>query len=168
MEHLAVYLFAHNKNQMYIPNTSHLYGSAVQKIELSANDKAYRADVDFVKSHMKALDQSSERCEKTTEKQDTSACIVKFIEEKIGCRFSFYNSNSQKSRCNTSSQYHQLFKLTEQIQTAGATEIYEITGCLSSCERDIYHMNKPERKPVDFLSQRFEKLEIKFTLGTGT
>jgi hypothetical protein len=112
---------------MYIPHTSNLYGSDVLNIELSS-DKSYDADVDISKTHIKALDQENERCEKTADKLDTSACIVQFVEEKIGCRFSFYKSKSLMSKCNTSSQYKLLYKLTDRLQSSHATEIYEMTG----------------------------------------
>jgi hypothetical protein len=159
-----VYIFAHTKNQVYIPNTNNLHGNNIQKIEFTRKDKSYFADVDLARTELKSFDQSGERCEMTTKKLDTSACITKFLDDKLGCKFPFYKSTSLKSNCNTSTQYMQIFELTERLQYADAAEIYNMTGCLTSCNRDIYHMDKPAKKPVSFSKMRFQ-LRFKFETG---
>jgi hypothetical protein len=166
-EHLTVYVFAHNKNQMYIPNMSKLYGTATQIIKLLPEDKSYFAEIDLAKIHMKSLDQSNDRCAKTTEKLDASTCIAKYIDDKLGCGFPLYKSTSVKSKCNTSSQYKQLLNITERLQSGNATEIYEMTGCLSSCERDIYRMEKAAKKSIDRWTGSQQWLQLKFSFETG-
>jgi hypothetical protein len=152
---------------MYIPNTNNVYGSDSRRIQLAFADKSYHADIDLSKSNLKALDLSNARCEKTTEKREISACIAKFVDANVGCKFPLFKSSSLNSKCNTSHQYLKLFELSERLQSASATEIYQMTGCLSSCKSDVYNIGNPLKKWIGLFGYK-KMLQLRFILKTGT
>ena len=61
----------------------------------------------------------------------------KFIEGQLGCSTKIQGSGApQKKPCNNVTQ---LQTLSRKFHEADANNIYKITGCLASCEKDEYH-----------------------------
>jgi hypothetical protein len=60
---IAVYIFVHNMDQMYIPNQSRLYRSDFKEILLENNEKGHSAQISLSKKRWKALDHEANRCE---------------------------------------------------------------------------------------------------------
>ena len=130
---------------MFIPNWVQLYGSQYITLEAGKKtwDKSYDQQILISKSHLKALDQPTERCSSTKMTPNTGTCIAKFIEEKLGCWTPIYGSASkisaEKRVCDNVTQLWTLNKLTHTLGEADANTVYNITGCLASCEKDEYH-----------------------------
>ena len=99
----------------------------------------YNQDIYITKSHVKAIDQSTRRCTNEPLIPTTSECLANFIERQIGCTPNIQGSRYPKGLpCNTKLQLHGLANITRQFQEADENEIYEMSGCLSSCEKDQY------------------------------
>jgi hypothetical protein len=92
---IAVYIFVHNMDQMYIPNQSRLYRSDFKEILLENNEKGHSAQISLSKKRWKALDHEANRCEAQSQNPGTSACITDFIENSVGCTTSLYKSSSK-------------------------------------------------------------------------
>ena len=93
------------------------------------------------KSHEKALDLPAQRCATGSAHVNTSVCIADFIEGKLGCNPSIYGGQYSKGlQCNTTSQLSQLEKISIILSESYDNDIYAMTGCLSSCEKDIYNV----------------------------
>ena len=125
---------------MHIPNWVRVYGSHDFVMKPSAY-KNYELKLIISKTHLKALDQTSERCVEDTNNQNVSACIAKFIDMQIGCSSKMLGSDSaEKATCDNVTQLQSLSEYSYQFQEADANTIYKISGCLSSCEKDEYHI----------------------------
>ena len=95
------------------------------------------------RSLLKALSQPSEPCTNGEESPNTSACIAKWIHDQMGCRFKIHGgSDLNKGKlCNSRSQYLNLSRIFSKLQYADAETVYEMTGCLASCEKFEYEIS---------------------------
>ena len=125
---------------MYVPNSVKVYGSNNEEMEiLAVGYKYYLKRVNMRKTRLKSLDQLSAPCSSNKIVPDTSMCIAKYIEEKLGCNPLILGSSPKQLTCNSSSQWENAVTMTKKFHEANAKQIYEMTGCLSSCEKDKYH-----------------------------
>ena len=126
--------------QMYVPNSVKVYGSNIEEIEiLAVGYKYYFKRIIMRKTHLKSLNQQSEPCSNDKIDPDTSLCIAKYIERMLGCNPMILGSSPKQLTCNSSSQWENAATMTKKFHEANAKQIYEMTGCLSSCEKDKYH-----------------------------
>ena len=131
---------------MYIPNWVRVYGSHDFVMKPSYY-KNYEVKLIISKTHLKALDQPSERCVEDTNNQNASACIAKFIDMQIGCSSKMQGSDSaEKATCDNVTQLQSLSGYSYQFQEADANTIYKISGCLSSCKKDEYQIDSTYTK----------------------
>ena len=92
-----------------------------------------------MKSHVKALHQPSKPCKTDIRGPNTSECIAKFIEDQIGCRIKLHGIHiNQINTCKSRLQLQHLAKILRELKHADDKTIYELTGCLGSCERHEY------------------------------
>ena len=125
---------------MYVPNSVKIYGSNNEDIEiLAVGYKYYFKRMIMRKTRLKSLDQPSEPCSSNKMVPDTSMCIAKYIQEKVGYNPLILGSSPKQLTCNSSSQWENTVTMTKKFHEANAKQIYEMTGCLSSCEKDKYH-----------------------------
>ena len=149
---------------MHVPNYVKVYGSQYTSIQSALfSYKNYRQKITISRSHMKALDQPSERCARDTKTPNVSACIAKFIEGQLGCSTKIQGSGApQKKPCNNLTH---LQTLSRKFHEADANNIYKITGCLASCEKDEYHgfilhpMTESRKTPHD-IKLEFRIMEV--------
>ena len=91
------------------------------------------------KSHVKAIDQPSQRCNAESTNIHTSACVANFIEKLIGCNPQVYGSRYSKGPpCRTKSQLFALAETMHNLSMSNDNDVYVLSGCLPSCERDVY------------------------------
>ena len=94
------------------------------------------------KTHVRALDNPDQRCSNKGMNPNTSACIARFVNDKLGCNTMILGSQYTKtSPCITKSQLLALANMTRVLKEADGNDIYEMTGCLSSCEKDRYSVS---------------------------
>ena len=127
--------------QVFVPNGVKLFGSArsVTRGITRCSFRSYIQDIYITKVHVKAIDQPSHRCTSETTRLETTSCLASYIEKEIGCSPNIQGSlYPEGTPCNNKSQLDNFVKITRVFQNADENEIYEMTGCLSSCEKDHY------------------------------
>ena len=157
--------------QMFVPNLVELYGSQVTLPQNRGIDiwrkECYSYDMKITKSHLKALDQPSEHCDSSTRDLNTSDCIARYIEDKIGCSMKIHGSRNRtdKQPCRSLQELKALKNISRLMQEANANTIYELTGCLASCERNEY------AKIDGYFTKKYCQspyLHLQFTINTGS
>ena len=131
-----------------MPNHMNVFGSAHQVITLTARGchrwqkKKFSTTVYITKTQIKALDQPTQRCNEESTNVNTSACIAKFIEKELGCNAMILGSQySRTSLCTTKAQLLALANLSRIIARSDQNDIYDLTGCLSACNKDQYSID---------------------------
>ena len=88
--------------QMFVPNLVEVYGSQVTLPQNRGIDiwmgECYNYDMKITKSHLKALDQPSEQCDSSTRDPNTSECIAKYIEDRIGCSMKIHGLRNKTDK----------------------------------------------------------------------
>ena len=127
--------------QTFVPNDVKVFGTghkSVLKGHMKCGVYQLHKNIYITKTHVKALDQPSRRCSSQTKSPDTTSCIAKFIEEHIGCSPDIDGSQYPHGiKCQTKGQLAALANISRLLQNAVESEIYEMTGCLSACEKRI-------------------------------
>ena len=104
--------------------------------------KKFSQVIYITQTHLKALDQPTQRCSQEAMNTNTSACIASFIEKQLGCNTKILGSQySNTPPCTTKSQLLALANISRMLDEADENDIYEMTGCLSSCEKDSYTLS---------------------------
>ena len=158
---------------MFVPNLVELYGSQVEipnneAIDIWRPAPCYKYEMKITKSRLKALDQSSERCDTSTNDPNTSQCIARYIEDQIGCSMKIHGAESKTNvpPCKLISELDALRNITRRMQEADANTIFEITGCLASCERDEYE--KIDGHLTEKWCRAHRDLHLQFKITTGS
>ena len=106
--------------------------------------------------HLKALDKEQQRCDQDDSAGNTTKCITEYLEQKIGCSMDLQDSSSVVPRfypyfkciwfhhwniffhrCNDTEQFKDYANINNKLYKANETQIYDLTGCLSNCNK--YH-----------------------------
>ena len=127
---------------MIIPNVAKAFGSRSHVAVIQGYH--YYISLIISRTYKKALNQISEPC--TVDKSpNTSACIAKWIQDKIGCRIKIhgYDNQDKLRQCSSRSQVQDLYKILSKLKFADSKIIHEETGCLASCERSEYKRFEP-------------------------
>ena len=133
---------------MIFPNMVKAFGS--QSVEFQFYFSS-TVKLKIAKTMMKALDQPSQPCSNHIISPSTSECIANFIEDQIGCRIKLHGNNNginKKKTCNSGFQLQYLAKILSELKHADEKTIYELTGCLASCERHEYQGFEYQRTDV--------------------
>ena len=138
---------------MFVANGKKIYGSDSASISTKRTHTSLKDDVcddhiarrftqviKIIKTHMKAVDKPTQRCSESNE--NTSICIAKFVEKQLGCNSMILGSqHSEAPQCTTKSQLMALANLSRVFEDAHENKIFEMTGCLSSCEKHQYSLS---------------------------
>lgn len=152
---------------MYIPNTINALGSQYMFLRLP-EDLSYTFEIFITSTHMKATDQPSQRCTDVKD-CDTSACIARYIEAELGCNPQIYGSNTsaQSRLCNSTTQLKDLAHISFNLMETDANGIYNVTGCLASCEKKKYQIMRTNPPRTSGAARQSKKLVIKVTIENG-
>ena len=133
-----------------MPNKVNVFGSTykIVPIEKRVCPKMIKEKVIHIKKiRVKALDNPDQRCATDATKPDTSACIASYIEKEIGCNPMVQGSQySNRVPCTTKEQLHSLQNITETFEESDGNTLFDITGCLSSCEKDHFTIEEEPEK----------------------
>ena len=136
-----VKLFLYNENQFLVPNGGKIFGSTWDNIVFPMCNRNIGCHRKFQISriHWKAMDCEAQRCDETGEVPNTTHCILGFIRDKVGCHIPIHNMEPLgKPLCHTPQQFENILTLmTQLIETDDDSEVYRLTGCLSSCKKVI-------------------------------
>ena len=144
--------------QMFIPNQVGVYGSRYFEAKDPDSDEidvdrygCYQLEMEISKTGLRALDQPRERCDMSTKEPNTSQCIARYIENQLGCSISIHGGRkgADMSPCSQSSELDELFNITRRLADASANTVFEITGCLASCNRYEYGKIDGRLKAMD-------------------
>ena len=104
-----LYVFLHNEDQMYIPKINKVFGSEFIYLKV---DSTMMKDHNYVytfykmsQTQWKALDTSQKRCKSDGREANTTQCLTKFLEQRIGCSMGLARSNPKVARYH---KYHNL------------------------------------------------------------
>ena len=115
----------------------------------------------MAKTHWRAMDTNNKRCISHHNKEaNTTKCITEFLENKVGCSVGLSGSNPKikrllssfilkiiiicmklsylQFRCNDTEGFNKYVQLNEQLFSANDKDIFDMTGCLSMCDKYAY------------------------------
>ena len=146
-----------------------MFGSAHKAIKKGSSRCGvymYVQDIYITKSHVKALDQPTRHCNSDNAGINTTSCLATFIEKQTGCSPDIQGGQYPKGTpCHTKSQLHKLANITKIFQLANENEIYEMTGCLSSCEKDHFIISAdPIKKEINGGNWKNCEYHVRFTI----
>ena len=153
---------------MFVPNKVNAFGSTY-KIPVVNEKKCSKMIKDKVmhikKSHVKALDHPDQRCASKDTRFNTSACIASFIEKRIGCNPMVQGSQySSRGPCTTRQQLQGLQNMTRVFEEADGNTILDVTGCLSSCEKDHFTIDEEPLKCYTTFGATDDKYKLTFKI----
>ena len=138
---------------MFLPNSAGAFGSGSHLIAIRSADPMGKhihatAYLDIKKKHVKYQDKPSEPCAHDASNINTTACIAEFIQNQIGCSANIQGNIGSNSRtrppCQSTSDLKKFAAIAGRLQYADESTIYNMTGCLSSCERDKFDIKMTE------------------------
>ena len=141
-----------------------MFGSATAIVRTQSFGQGCSTDIKFSqviyvsKTHIKALDQPTQRCSQGNTNINTSACIAKYIEKQLGCNPMILGSQYSKTpRCTTRAQLLTLANISKVFGQADENDIYQKTGCVSPCERNKYSISAGNHKVESVVSEYGDK-----------
>jgi hypothetical protein len=165
-----LYIFLHNKEDIVLPTYTGLYGSTFQKIRISeyqAIESGFFQYFEIKKTGVKNLDQPHYRCDSTRAGIGAKECTDIYIEKRLGCSLPWSQWNvSALPTCQELRQYDNLFSIYQETSSMGENEIYETTGCLSSCDKNEYQM-RPQSEITPKSKYLPNQFKLKMTLTSG-
>ena len=151
-----------------MPNGVSVFGSASHVVDLSNCEASSEQTLYIKKFHLKALDQPTQRCSAETN-LNTSACIADYIEREIGCNPGILGSQFSKGLpCRTTSQLLHLRDLSNKLSGSDDNDVYNLTGCLSKCKKDVYSLIAEPmicRVPPPGVQANYGKFFLKLTIN---
>ena len=129
---------------MFVPNSVKTFGSKEHlfsmRASLEANTERYQAAyLEVKKIRTKYLHKPTEPCTDDSQKHNTTACIAEFIEDKMGCSVNIQGIKSiKRAPCKSKAQFNEFIAISNELQHADSSYIYNLTRCLSSCEKDRF------------------------------
>ena len=102
----TLYLFLHNKDQIYLPKINGVFGSDFTYVKL---DKARMKEMNTTKCHIytfyqltqtqwKALDTPQKRCISDKTEANTTQCITRYLEDRVGCSMGLARNDPEITR----------------------------------------------------------------------
>ena len=135
----AVVFYLHNKDQFFDPNRHDVFGSLHEIIVLQRCNRSIGCHRRFTisRTYWNAMNYKEQPCDETGTANNTRQCISNFIRDKVGCYIPMQKMEpGGKPTCNRPDQYKEILKLTSQLTLADTdSDIYQLTGCLSSCAK---------------------------------
>ena len=152
---------------MYVPNSVGLFGNAELMLTTRglARDSGARewvaqyAYLDIKKTKRKFINRPSLPCTDKSLNPNVTACIIEYIQAKIGCRANIQGiQTSNAPPCKTRQQFKEYATLSKELQYADDAKVFDITGCLSSCEKDKFEIALTDRHDVARKSNRYKEI----------
>ena len=103
-DHICFYFFIHNKDQMYIPKQDEAFGSFYFYLALgSPSNKSYYRSYLLQRTRWKKLSTPNQRCMEGISAANTTRCITRYLEQKVGCSMDLHGSDPKLKRYQFSS-----------------------------------------------------------------
>ena len=150
---------------MFIPNAVMAFGSDYKMftIRTSSETRIYYKYLKVSRTHWKHLDNPNDRC--TNEATNTATCIARYIALKIGCDAKVQGIKLEEfAPCMNITQWEAFMYISNQLEQADATEVYQMTGCFSSCEKDKYEMSLENWSEATTYKNSYSQVFFAFTI----
>lgn len=132
------YLYVHNKGQMIFPKNDLIYGSTFLYKSIKQGNN-YWQPFAITRTQWKTLDRPDKRCDVDNQSEaNTTMCITRYIERTTGCSIGLSGSDPEAERCNETNQIEEYKNIINKLYPANSNQIYNMTGCLSKCDRYSY------------------------------
>ena len=155
---------------MYVPNAVRAFGSSYKlfTVKTSTLARRYKKYLEVKRTHRKYLDKPGDICTHESNKPNMTACVAKYITDQIGCSVNIQGIKlSTKPPCNTTAQMNAFIDISSKLEKSAATSIYNMTGCLSSCEKESYEMSLENWSEIQVKSRNYRPVSdamIAFTI----
>ena len=130
--------FLYNENQFLVPNYKNIWGSkhAIVHVRKCNATLGCHRHFELSRIHWKAMDYEKQRCDGTGLNSNTTHCLHNFIRDRLGCYIPVDNMEPNgKPLCHTAQQFETAEDLMQKLGTDDDSKVYEMTGCLSACEK---------------------------------
>ena len=125
---------------MFVPNAVMAFGSTYKLYTIRMQSTVRRTYYRYIQLHRtlyKSLDSQSDRC--TNEDTNMTVCIAEYIARQIGCSVNIQGFEPVSfPRCINKTQLEAFTNVSTLLEQAGSTGVYQMTGCLSPCEKYKY------------------------------
>ncbi len=116
----VIYVLLHNRNQVLLPSFKKMFGATFTEIRLpseafKAPSFSYHQTLELARTSWKALDNPQERCDQEGV-PDTTGCIARYIENKMGCRVPTLGGSEEKPECTDLKQTETFLRLSHEMQ----------------------------------------------------
>ena len=170
---------------MYFPKQDEAFGSFYfyKRMPVGRN-RAYIAKYRLERTYWKTLRTESHICNEQNSEANTTKCITRYLEQKVGCSIGMQGTDPDMKRCDFmlltfqivlfrlffrcthTGQLKQYALTAQKIQFAvDDTQIFQLTGCLASCDK--YHYSAYPRADLEWLNGYKDSLQISFMLPNG-
>ena len=132
-------MYLYNEGQMFVPNRANIFGSTSDITVLTDCNGSIGCHRRFKisRTSWSAMDYEGQRCDEGETKPNTTHCILSSIREQVGCYIPIMDMAADgKPLCNKKEQFDDILARVAQLTMKDdETEIYKLTGCLSSCKK---------------------------------
>ena len=105
-EDFTLYLFLHNKDQMYLPKINGVFGSDFEYLKVDRERMRDRNSAgchiytfyEIEQTQWKALDMPEKRCKSGNREVNMTQCITQYLENRVGCSMGLARSDPQINR----------------------------------------------------------------------
>ena len=106
VDDFTLYLFLHNKDQIYLPKINGVFGSDFTYVKV---DKARMKEMNTTECHIytfyqltqtqwKAFDTPKKRCISDKRAANTTQCITRYLEDRVGCSMGLARNDPEIQR----------------------------------------------------------------------
>ena len=127
---------------MYVPSAGRAFGSASKtfkkKLGFTSIPRRYVEFLEVKRVHRTYLDHPTDPCSNEININMTG-CIAEYITDKIGCSPNIQGIElTTRPPCKTRKHLEAFANISLKLEDADATMMYDMTGCLSSCEKEKF------------------------------
>ncbi len=163
-----VHLFFYDKNNVFLPSTYCLFGSAFAYIRAPQEGKRYSQNFYLEKIQWLRIDSRDYRCNETETEVSVEACLNRFIEDSAGCSSKYQTTPPSKPVCTTMEQYRNWTEWLYKLKKMDETSIHAKTGCLATCNYNEYDLSTPSQVVVSNSStSEGKELSLALTFPKG-
>ena len=130
----SLYLFLHNKDQMYMPKLNGVFGSDFMYLKVGkarmrdGNSTGIHAFYKMKQTLWKALDTPQKRCI-NNKKANTTKCLTLYLEDKIGCSMGLARSDKNVERYEKKIRYATICKNIKISSTGAISQAKFLNTC---------------------------------------
>ncbi len=123
-----------------LPTQDGTYGAGYQQVMELCRDSACMQSYSLERVLWSRKTCQDNPCDDSDFPMNTEHCLDRFIEAKVGCSSRFQGATAILQECTTLEQLTQWASWTDRVAKLDELSIYNLTGCLGSCETYDYKL----------------------------